>query len=106
MFVARVVVLARAAPDQYAKFGLVFEPFVPAVLVKVLKLVRCCPPDWVNVKPVKPCVVAVRLMVALDKFADTAVLGVAPLPHSQVLVVGPVPVFVIALYRFVATVVE
>src|SRR5205809_3606278 len=101
MFPARVDAETSAAPDQYWKFGLVFDPFVPAVLLVLMFAVLV---DNVP-KPVKPAVVAVRLMVAPLCVVFTLVtgtLGVAPLPQTQLLVPPPPP-FVIALNRFNAT---
>ena len=100
--VARVDAEASAAPDQYWKFGLVLDPFVPAVLLVLMLAVLA---DNVP-KPVEPAVVAVRLIVAplcIVFTLFTGTLGVAPLPQSQLLP-PELPPFVIALNRFVATV--
>jgi hypothetical protein len=79
---------------------------VPAVLLNVVKFVAG-EVVRLNAKPVEPSVVAVRLRVAPLRIVlalFTATLGVAPLPQTQLLVF-PLPTFVIALNRFVATVV-
>ena len=106
MFPPRVDAEAGAAPDQYWKFGLVLDPSVPAAVPPVgEKLLKLVVPERLNVKPVEAAVVAGRLTVVVLWLADTALLPVAPELQSHVDEMPPVAPFVIALDRFVATVV-
>jgi hypothetical protein len=91
--------LTAAAPDQYAKFNPEVVPFVPKVLLIVVKLVA---PLVVKANPVDPGFIAVMLMVEPMEDAETKLLPEA-LPHSHVVLLSTPPL-VIAPSRFVATV--
>ena len=91
MFVASCAGVAAAAPDHHWKFGLVLEPSDPAVVVVIVRFVV---PVCVGVpNPVLPGILAVMFTLGLLAAAVTPPAGwLAPLAHSQVVLVPPLPV--------------